>query len=246
MSSPRSPSDDEDATPEPPSAETKPSAMLPLERQIGFALTAFGAGLAAVSIAAGNDPLAPLAGLIATLGLGVAVWRAHRVIAMFAGLIVGFAVGFPVEVVFLGYSGFLMLRFNKAQAKRNASRPRQTAKQRQEDKAARRAGRGRATGAGPGPGPGRGASPSSPVRQPVPNRRYTPPKAKPVKRPAAPPAPTTSILDKKAAPASSKPGRRPAPAPAGSKPGKKPASAPAGSKPGKKPSPSASKPDKKR
>jgi len=242
MSGPRSPSDDEDAIPDAPSAETKPSAMLPLERQIGFALTAFGAGLAAVSIAAGNDPLAPLAGLIATLGLGVAVWRAHRVIAMFAGLIVAFAVGFPVEVLFLGYSGFLMLRFNKAQAKRNASRPRQTAKQRQEAKAARRAGRGRATGAGPGPGPGKGASQSSVVRQPVPNRRYTPPKAKPVKRPMAPPAPTTSILDKKAAPASSKPGAAP------SKPGPRSMSAPAGSKPGKKPSraPSASKPDKRR
>jgi hypothetical protein len=240
MSGPRSPSDDEDAIPDAPSAETKPSAMLPLERQIGFALTAFGAGLAAVSIAAGNDPLAPLAGLIATLGLGVAVWRAHRVIAMFAGLIVAFAVGFPVEVLFLGYSGFLMLRFNKAQAKRNASRPRQTAKQRQEAKAARRAGRGRATGAGPGPG--KGASPSSVVRQPVPNRRYTPPKAKPVKRPIAPPAPTTSILDKKAAPASSKRGAAP------SNPGPRPAPAPAGSKPGKKPSraPSASKPDKRR
>jgi predicted lipid-binding transport protein (Tim44 family) len=180
--------------------------MLPLERQIGFGLTAFGAGLAAVSLTAGSDPLAPLAGMIAALGLGVAVWRAHRIIAMFAGLIVGFAVGFPVEVLFVGYSGFLMIRFNKAQAKRNASRPRPTPQQRQQARAARGTARTAAAGTK--------SAASSSARQPAPNRRYTPPKAKPAK--AKPP----TIKPAAPVPAASKPGKKPAAAD-GSKPGKK-------------------------
>ena len=150
-----------------PAEPAKPTAMLPREQQFGYALAALGV-VSGVVWAVTGAGLLGLLGAAAGVLLGLAVRHGQRVITCFAALLAGFLLGgyLPLEVLFLAYSGWLMLRVSKAQGQLRAAQPRRTSGQRREAKVARSRPGGDGT-TGPGP------------RQPTANRRYTPPRSKP-------------------------------------------------------------------
>ncbi len=142
--------------------------MLLREQQFGYALAALGV-VAGVVWAVTGAALIGILGVVSGVLLALAVRRGQRIIACFAALLAGFLVGsgyVALEVLFLAYSGWMMLRVSKAQGQLRATQPRPTPRQRREAKQAR----SRPSGDGK-------AAPSS--RQPTANRRYTPPKSKP-------------------------------------------------------------------
>lgn len=158
----------------------KPTEMLPVERQVGFGLAVVGAVAGIVIGAVGRVPELTAVWLVAVGILALAVRRGHRVYTSIASLVAGIAIGavlpiLPVQLPFMGYGLWIMLRTSKAQGKVNAARPRMTPQQRRQAREARAASKsGKSAAAGPAEGSG--------SRQPSANRRYTPPKTKPGKR----------------------------------------------------------------
>jgi hypothetical protein len=142
--------------------------MLEREQQLGYALAGVGAVATVALVAAGPGTLLSLVlGLVGSVGLAAAVRSGHRIVTALVAIAVGFVVPFvPLEILALVYSGFIMLRASKAQAKINASKPRLSPAQRAQQ---RRAKRDSAKS---------GDSDATPtVRRPTANRRYTPPKS---------------------------------------------------------------------
>ncbi len=158
-----------DSTPPSEAPPLPPSRMLEREQQFGYILAGVGVVATVALVAAGPGTLLSLVlGLVGSAGLAVSVRYGHRIVTALVAIAVGFVVPFaPLEILALVYSGFIMLRASKAQAKINASKPRlspaQRAQQRREKREAAKSG---------------GSSDAAPtVRRPSANRRYTPPKS---------------------------------------------------------------------
>jgi hypothetical protein len=161
-------------------ADIKPTAMQGREQQIGYLLAGF-AAVSAIALAALGGGTAAMVqggvGVVAAAGLALASRHGQRIITSFAALFTGFLLVFlPLELLYLVFSGYLMWRTSQGQAKLAAAKPRLSAQERRQAKAAKSAARGSKTK--PGAGDGRDdAAPALP-RQPAANRRYTPPKSK--------------------------------------------------------------------
>ncbi len=156
-----------------------PTQMRHREQQIGFVLAGVGAaGALSVGIAGQAQPWLAGLGVAAAIVFTLAVRRGHRIMTAVAGFVAGLAVSYivPLQLGFLFYSGYLMMRTSNAQGKARRAQGPVTPAQRREMAAARAAARAERR---------RGPAASAPVvtKTPPPNRRYTPPKAKPTRRP---------------------------------------------------------------
>ncbi|MDQ1426650.1 MAG: hypothetical protein QOK39_126 [Acidimicrobiaceae bacterium] len=160
-------------------ADLTPTQMRRREQQIGFVLAGVGAA-GALSVGIAGQAQAWLAGLgvVAAIVFTLAVRRGHRIMTAVAGFLAGLAVSYivPLQLGFLFYSGYLMMRTSNAQGKARRAQGPVTPAQRREMAAARAAARAQRR---------RGPAAPAPVvtKTPPPNRRYTPPKAKPIRRP---------------------------------------------------------------
>lgn len=153
-----------------------PTRMIRREQQIGYVLAGVSAA-AAVSIAAiGGNLLVGALEAGATVLLLLAVRRGHRILTAAAGFLGGlaFTVVFPIELAFLAFSGYLMMRTSNAQAKVRRSQPRLSPAERRAAADARAAARRRRRSGDP--------APEASVKTPAANRRYTPPKSKATRR----------------------------------------------------------------
>jgi hypothetical protein len=162
--------------------------MLPLEQRAGYILAGVvAAGSVAVAGIGAHNVWAAAAGVAASAVLYVAVRHGHRVWTAMAGFLAGLAFFyfFPLELACLGFSFYLMMRNSNAQAKARRAQPSRTPAERRAAAAARAAAR---TQRRRGGSVAEVATPKSPA----PNRRYTPPKAKP-----APKVPPTGKAPKK-------------------------------------------------
>ena len=153
-----------------------PTRMIRREQQIGYVLAGVSAaGAVSVTAVSGNFLLGGLEAA-ATVLLLFAVRRGHRILTAAAGFLGGltFTVVFPLELAFLAYSGYLMMRTSNAQAKLRRSQPRMTPAERRAATDARAAARRRRRSGD--------ATPETSVKTPAANRRYTPPKSKATRR----------------------------------------------------------------
>ncbi len=170
----RSADESEDSTPAEPAVPTR---MLLREQQVGYVLAGVAAA-AAVSIAVTGDGSLALGGVgaVGAVLLLLAVRHGHRIMTAAAGFLVGlaFTFFFPLELAFLVFSGYLMMRTSNAQAKLRRAQGPITPAQRRAAAEARAAARSRRR---------KGEVETTvTVKSPAPNRRYTPPKGKATRR----------------------------------------------------------------
>ncbi len=160
--------------------------MLPLEQRLGFILAGVvAAGSIAVAGIGAHNGWAAAAGVAASAVLYFAVRKGHRVLTAMAGFLAGLAFFyfFPLELACLGYSFYLMMRNSNAQAKARRTQPHLTPAERRAAAAARATKRSNRRGNG-------AAAQVAAPKTPIPNRRYTPPKARPARPSAKVPDPT--------------------------------------------------------
>lgn len=153
-----------------------PTRMIRREQQIGYVLAGVSAaGAVSVAVVSGNLLIAALEAA-ATVLLLLAVRRGHRILTAAAGFVGGltFTFVFPLELAFLAFSGYLMMRTSNAQAKVRRSQPRMTPAERRAAADARAAARRRRRSGD--------TAPEASVKTPAANRRYTPPKSKATRR----------------------------------------------------------------
>jgi purine-cytosine permease-like protein len=155
--------------------------MLRREQQIGYVLCGVAAaGSAAVASSKGHDhTLLGLLGIGATLGLIMAVRHGHRIITALTGFVSGLVLSyfFPLEVAFLIFSGYLMMRTSNGQAKIRRAQAPMSASERRAAAADRAAAKAQARAARR-----KGPAQNAPApKTPPANRRYTPPKNKPTR-----------------------------------------------------------------
>jgi hypothetical protein len=172
-------------SPEPSEQPPVPTRMIRREQQIGYVLAGVAAAGGVSAATTGHDLIVGALAIVGAVLLALAARHGHRIITAFTGFLAGFVLSrffFPLEIILLVYSGYLMMRTSSAQGKIRRAQPVLSAAERREAAAARAAARAArkmgATGATPA---------TAAVKTPPPNRRYTPPKPKPV-RPASPPA----------------------------------------------------------
>jgi hypothetical protein len=129
-----------------------------------------------------HDVLLAIIGALSVALLLVAVRHGQRVFTALAGFLAGLALSYflPLELAFVVYSGYLVMRTSNAQNKARRAQPPMTPAQRRAAAEARAGARAQRRKGGPKDG----TAPSAPAaKTPAPNRRYTPPKSKPTRRP---------------------------------------------------------------
>ncbi len=152
--------------------------MLRWEQQIGYVLAGVAAaGSVAIAVNGQRILLFAAMGLAATVLLTLAVRHGQRIIAAVAALLAGLAFFYsaPLQLAFLFFSGYLMMRTQSAQGKIRRSQPPMTAAERRAAAQARAAARSRRRH-------GSAEEATTTAKTPPPNRRYTPPKAKQTRR----------------------------------------------------------------
>jgi len=171
-----------------------PTRMLRLEQQVGYVLAGVAAAGAVSAATAGHDIAVGALGIAASVVLALAIHHGHRIITAITGFLAGFVLAtffLPLEIILLIYSGYLMMRTSNAQSKARRAQPTMTSAQRREAAAARSAERAKRKKGG--------AVAPTVAKTPPPNRRYTPPKPKPVR-----PVPATDAGTKTKADGSAK------------------------------------------
>jgi hypothetical protein len=168
-------SDQDEASAEVP----KPTQMLHREQQIGYVMAGVAAAGSVAAATTGHNVLIGALGGGAGVALILAVRYGHRIITAFVGFLAGLALTFffPLEVAFLIFSGYLMMRTSNAQGKLRRAQGSMTAADRRAAGAARAQAKAAARAARRA-----GPVPPSATKIPAPNRRYTPPKSKPTRK----------------------------------------------------------------